>query len=173
MQYPVKKTLLWGSVGLLVLVGALIILPWFLNPAYLRSLVLGHIQQTLGSHVKVGRTSLAVFPSPHFLVSDIVVKERADSHAVFRAQSMSLELGIGQLLQKKIVIKKFVLDYPEIEIRRDKRGIWRFLGHSNERSSLSLLASFFPFRPYIATLSQSRQTNQRRLSFSLSPHSSL
>ena len=143
MRHSVKKTMLWGSLGFFVLVGALIILPWFLNPDYLRSLVLGHIQQTLGSHVKVGRTSLALFPSPHFLVSDIVVKEHADSHAVFRAQSMSLELGIGQLLQKKIVVKEFVLDHPEIEVRRDKSGVWRFLGHSNQRSSFSFLASFF------------------------------
>jgi hypothetical protein len=120
----------------------LIILPWFLNPDYLQSLVLRHIQQTLGSHVQVGRTSLVFFPSPHFLVSDIVVKEQADSHAVFRAQSMSLELGIGQLLQKKIAVKEFVLDHPEIEIHRDKLGVWRFVGHSNQDSSLSLLASF-------------------------------
>ncbi len=134
--------MLWGSLGAFLLIGALIILPWFLNPDYLKSLVLGQIQQTLGSHVQVGRTSLAFFPSPHFLVSDIVVKEQADSHAVFRAKSMSLELGIGQLLQKKLVVKEFALDQPEIEIRRDRMGIWRFLGHSNKQAGLSSLSSF-------------------------------
>ena len=142
MRRSVKKTMLWGGLGGLLLIGALIILPWFLNPDYLQSLVLRHIQQTLGSHVQVGRTSLALFPSPHFLVSDIVVKEQADSHAVFRAQSMSLELGIGQLLQKKLVVKEFVLDHPEIEIHRDKAGDWRFLGQAGHDSSLSFLASF-------------------------------
>jgi hypothetical protein len=134
--------MLWGSLGFLLLIGALIILPWFLNPDYLQSLVLRHIQQTVGSHVQVGRTSLVLFPSPHFFVSDIVVKERADSHAVFRARFLSLKLGIGQLLQKKLEVKEFALDYPEIEIRRDRLGIWRFLGHSNEESSFSFLASF-------------------------------
>ncbi len=134
--------MVWGSLVGLLLVGMLLVLPWFFNPDYLQSLVLRHIQQTLGSHVQVGRTSLSFFPSPHFLVSDIVVKEQADSHAVFRAQTLSLELGIGQLLQRKIVVKDFVLDYPEIEIHRDKLGVWRFLRNSNHDSTLSFLASF-------------------------------
>ena len=142
MRHSVKKTIQWGILGFLVLVGMLIILPWFLNPEHLQTMVLQHIQQTLGSHVKVGRTSFALFPSPHFLVSDIVVKEQADSHAVFRAQSLSLDLGVGQLLQKKIVVKEFVLDHPEIEIHRDKAGVWRFLGQSRQHSSFSFLSSF-------------------------------
>ncbi|MDX2348598.1 MAG: AsmA-like C-terminal region-containing protein [Nitrospirota bacterium] len=142
MRFSVKKTLLWGGLGFLVLSVLLIILPWFLNPAYLQALVLQHIQETFGSHVRVGRTSFALFPSPHFLVSDIVVKERLDSHAVFRAESMSLKLGVGQLLQKKLVVREFFLDHPEIEVRRDKSGVWRFLGHSTDDSSLSFLGSF-------------------------------
>jgi hypothetical protein len=83
-----------------------------------------------------------LFPSPHFLVSDVVVKERLDSHAVFRAESMSLTLGVGQLLQKKLVVREFLLDQPEIEFRRDKSGVWSFLGHSTDDSSLSFLGSF-------------------------------
>jgi hypothetical protein len=137
-----KKALLWGGLGFLILSGLLIILPWFLNPAYLQALVLQHIEQTFGSHVRVGRTSFSLFPSPHFLVSDIVLKERMDSHAVFRAESMSLKLGVGQLLQKKLVVREFFLDHPEIEVRRDKSGAWRFLGHSTDDSSLAFLGSF-------------------------------
>ncbi|MGV7228191.1 MAG: AsmA-like C-terminal domain-containing protein [Nitrospirales bacterium] len=142
MRFSVKKTLLWGFLGFLVLSLLLIILPWFLNPDYLQNLVLRQIQQTFGSHVRVGRTSFALFPSPHFLVSDVVVKERLDSHAVFRAESMSLKLGVGQLLQKKLVVREFLLDQPEIEFRRDKSGVWSFLGHSTDDSSLSFLGSF-------------------------------
>ena len=142
MRFSVKKTMLWGGLVFLVLSALLIILPWFLNPDYLQNLVLRQIQQTFGSHVRVGRTSFALFPSPHFLVSDIVVNERLDSHAVFRAESMSLKLGVGQLLQKKLVVREFFLDHPEIEVRRDKSGVWSFLGHSTDDSSLSFLGSF-------------------------------
>ena len=142
MRLSVKKTMLWGGLVFLVLSALLIILPLFLNPDYLENLVLRQIQQTFGSHVRVGRTSFALFPSPHFLVSDIVINERLDSHAVFRAESMSLKLGVGQLLQKKLVVREFFLDHPEIEVRRDKSGIWSFLGHSTDDSSLSFLGSF-------------------------------
>ena len=142
MRVARKKIMIWGGLGLLLLTSLLLILPRLLNPEYLQELVLEHIQQTVGSQVTVGHTSLALFPSPHFLVSDIVVKEQPDSHAVFRAQSMSLELGLGQLLQKKLVVKEFFLDSPEIEIHRDSSGKWWVLGHSDENSSLSSLASF-------------------------------
>jgi len=142
VRVSVKKTMMWGGLGFIVLIGLLIILPWFLNPDYLQTLVLRQIQQGFGSHVSVGHTSFALFPSPHFLVSDIVVKERPDSHAVFRAQSMNLELGIGQLFRKKLVVREFSLDYPEIEIHRDQLGSWRFLGHAQHDSSLSSLAAF-------------------------------
>jgi len=142
VRVSVKKIMMWGGLGFIVLIGLLIILPWFLNPDYLQTLVLRQIQQGFGSHVSVGHTSFALFPSPHFLVSDIVVKERPDSHAVFRAQSMSLELGIGQLFQEKLVVREFSLDYPEIEIHRDQLGGWRFLGHAQHDSSVSSLALF-------------------------------
>ena len=151
MRMSSKKVLLWGSLGFFVLAGLLLILPWFLNPDYLERLVLRQIQQTFGSHVRVGRTSFALFPSPHFLVSDIIVKEQADSHAVFRAQSMSLELGVGQLFQRKLVVREFFLDYPEIEIRRDKSGVWRFLGHSSPDSAGSSLAAFLVLGKLVVT----------------------
>jgi len=146
-----KKMLIWGSLGFFVLTGLLLILPWFLNPEYLERLVLQQIQQTFGAHVRVGRTSFALFPSPHFLVSDIIVKERDDSHAVFRAQSMTLELGVGQLFQKKLVVREFFLDYPEIEIHRDKSGVWRFLGHSSPDSAVSSLAAFLVLGKLVVT----------------------
>ena len=151
MRISSKKMLIWGSLGFFVLTGLLLILPWFLNPEYLERLVLQQIQQTFGAHVRVGRTSFALFPSPHFLVSDIIVKERDDSHAVFRAQSMTLELGVGQLFQKKLVVREFFLDYPEIEIHRDKSGVWRFLGHSSPDSAVSSLAAFLVLGKLVVT----------------------
>ncbi len=166
MRFTMKKTLLWGGLGFLVLSVLLIILPWFLNPVYLQTLVLQHIQQTFGSHVRVGRTSFALFPSPHFLVSDIVVKERLDSHAVFRAESISLKLGVGQLLQKKLVVREFFLDHPEIEVRRDKSGVWRFLGHSTDDSSFAFLGSFL-------VLGQLKVTNGKIIVIDESPSDSV
>ncbi|MGD9852150.1 MAG: AsmA-like C-terminal domain-containing protein [Nitrospirales bacterium] len=139
------------GVGLVVLICAatLVIIPWFLNPAYLKSLVLQQIQDTFGPHVTVGDTTLTLFPHPYFSVADIVVKEAADSHAVFRAQSMSLELGVGQLLQKKIVVRNFFLDHPEIEVHRDATGDWRFLGRTHGDAPFAPLAKFLVMGKFI------------------------
>lgn len=137
------------SVAVLLCAAALVVIPWFLNPDYLKSLALQQVQETFGPHVTVGDTTLTLFPHPYFSVADIVVKEAADSHAVFRAQSMSLELGVGQLLQKKIVVRNFFLDHPEIEVHRDGNGHWRFLGQRHGDSPFTPLAKFLVMGKFI------------------------
>jgi hypothetical protein len=151
LRFSVKHVLWWGGLAALALTGVLIILPWFLNPDYLKTVALQQIQRTFGSHVSVGKTSFALFPHPHFLVYDIVVKDRPESHAVFRAQSMSLELGIGQLLARKIVVREFLVDHPEIEIRRDSSGEWRFLNHASDDSPMASLAKFLVTGTFVVT----------------------
>ena len=151
VRISVKQMLWWGGLATIGLTGALIVLPWFLNPDYLKTLALQQIQQTFGSHVSVGQTSFALFPHPHFLVSDIVVKDQPESHAVFRAQTMSLELGIGQLLMKKIVVREFLVDGPEIELRRDSAGEWRFLKHTTGDSPIASLAKFLVMGKFLVT----------------------
>ena len=151
MRLSGKQMFWWGALAVLGLTIALIVLPWFLNPDYLKTLALQQIQRTFGSHVTVGRTSFALFPHPHFLVSDIVVKEQPESHAVFRAQSMSLDLGIGQLLMKKIVVREFVVESPEIELRRDSAGEWRFLSYASDDSPIGSVAKFLVLGKFVVT----------------------
>jgi len=146
-----KKIGIAVGIGLLVSSTALIIIPWFLNPAYLKSLALQQVQQTFGPHVMLGETTLTLFPNPSLIISDIIVKERAESHAVFRAQSLSLELGIGQLLKKKLVVREFVLDHPELEIHRDASGEWRLLGRTHGDSAMAPLAQFLVLDKLVVT----------------------
>ena len=62
---------------------------------------------------------------------------------------MSLELGVGQLLQKKIVVRNFFLDHPEIEVHRDGNGHWRFLGQRHGDSPFTPLAKFLVMGKFI------------------------
>ncbi len=149
MRKKTKKILRLATVGTLLFVGVLVITPWFLNPDYLQSLALRQIQETFGPHVSVGHTRFALFPQPHFLVSNIAVKETPEAHAVFRAQTLSLKLGIGQLLQKNLVVREFVLDQPEIEIHRNRSGDWIFLGHSGGSSPFLSLAKFLVLGKFV------------------------
>lgn len=151
MRWSGKQMFWWGALGALILTIALIVLPLFLNPDYLRTLALQQIQRTFGSHVTVGHTSFALFPSPHFLVLDIVVQEQPESHAVFRAKSMSLDLGIGQLLMKKIVVREFLVESPEIELRRESGGEWRFLSYASNDSPIVSAAKFLVLGKFVVT----------------------
>ena len=151
MRWSGKQMFWWGALTALILTIALIVLPLFLNPDYLKTLALQQIQRTFGSHVTVGHTSFALFPSPHFLVSDIVVQEQPESHAVFRAKSMSLDLGIGQLLMKKIVVREFLVESPEIELRRESGGEWRFLSYASSDSPIASAAKFLMLGKFVVT----------------------
>ncbi len=151
MRWSGKQMFWWGAFAALILTIALIVLPLFLNPDYLKTLALQQIQRTFGSHVTVGHTSFALFPSPHFLVSDIVVQEQPESHAVFRAKSMSLDLGIGQLLMKKIVVREFLVESPEIELRRESGGEWRFLSYASKDSPIASAAKFLVLGKFVVT----------------------
>ncbi len=142
------KFRLSGLLALVIFLG-LFVAPWFLNPDYLRSLALRQIQQTFGPHVSVGTTKFSLFPQPHFLVNNITVKDRPEAHAVFRARTISLELGIGQLLQKRLVVREFVLDHPEIEVHRNRTGEWVFLGHSGGSSPIVSLAQFLVLGKFV------------------------
>lgn len=149
MRKKTKNILRLATVLTLVIIAALVITPWFLNPDYLQSLALRQIQETFGPHVSVGHTRFALFPQPHFLVSNIAVKDTPEAHAVFRAQTVSLKLGIGQLLQKNLVVREFVLDQPEIEIHRNRSGDWIFLGHSGGSSPFLSLAKFLVLGKFV------------------------
>jgi hypothetical protein len=137
-----RKKLIWGLFfALLVISIALIIIPFLINPDYLKQLALDQIQRTLGPHISIGRTSLALFPHPSIEVTDLVVKERPDAHAFFRTKFVRLVLKIGPLLKQELVVKELRIDQPEIEVNRDQEGRWRLFNTLWTQSGTELLGS--------------------------------
>ncbi len=142
MRRRLPRFLAGGFVLVLVLFGILLLLPLFLNPTYLKDRAFAHIQQTFGPHIRVGDTSLSLFPYPHVELSEVIVKEQPDAHAFFRAKFISLDLELLPLLQQKFSVKELLIEHPEIEIKRDREGEWSmFQGSKNEKNE-----------PFIATI---------------------
>ena len=82
-----RKKLIWGMFFALLLISiTLIIIPFLINPDYLKQLALDQIQRTFGPHISIGQTSLALFPHPRIEVTELVVKEHPDAHAFFRTK---------------------------------------------------------------------------------------
>ena len=137
-----RKRWTWGILVVLLAVSvALVIIPFLINPDYLKQVALDQIQRTFGPHISIGRTALSLFPHPRIEVTELVVKEEADAHAFFRTQFMSLELQIAPLLRQELVIKELRIDQPEIELKRDRTGQWHLFNTPWAQSETTLLAS--------------------------------
>ena len=137
-----KLILVLGLFFLLVLLSAILIsVPFFLNPQYLKEVALQQIQQTFGPHISIGQTTLSLFPNPRVEVFDVVVKERPDTHAVFRTKFMSLEFGIGPLLRQQVVVQALNIHQPEIEIKRNREGQWRTFEAISGQTDISFLGN--------------------------------
>ena len=137
-----RKKWMWGVlVLLLVLSAVLIIIPFLLNPEYLKQMAFDQIQRTFGPHISIGRTTLSMFPHPRIEVRELVVKESPDTHAFFRSEFLSLELKIGPLLRQELVIKELRIHQPEIELKRDQDGRWHVFNTPLGDSDTTVLAS--------------------------------
>ena len=64
---------------------------------------------------------------------------------------MSLDLGIGQLLMKKIVVREFLVESPEIELRREADGEWRFLSYASNDSPIASATKFLVLGKVVVT----------------------
>ena len=137
-----QKKLIWGLFFLILVVSVtLIIIPFLINPDYLKQLALDQIQRNFGPHISIGRTSLALFPNPRIEVTELVVKEHPDAHAFFRTKFVRLVLKIGPLLRQELVVKELRIDQPEIEISRDQNGQWNVFNTPWAQSERELLGS--------------------------------
>ena len=137
-----RKKLIWGMFFALLLISiTLIIIPFLINPDYLKQLALDQIQRTFGPHISIGQTSLALFPHPRIEVTELVVKERPDAHAFFRTKFVRLVLKIGPLFRQELVVKELRIDQPEIEIKRDRQGRWQLFTAPWAQSETALLSS--------------------------------
>ncbi|WP_447971344.1 YhdP family protein [Nitrospira sp. M1] len=131
--------------GLLVIVvfGAFMILPFFVNPTYFTGMAFDYMQRTLGPHLTVGQARVLLWPYPHVEVSDVIVKEHPDAHAFFRATRMSLDLKIFPLLRQEFVVKKLFIEQPEMEVKRDRDGQWRLFQSARTSLNDSVFADLF------------------------------
>ncbi|RMH32652.1 MAG: AsmA family protein [Nitrospirae bacterium] len=134
--------------GLVLGLGVLILLALafalFVDRTTIQRLAFEQIERAFGPYITVGRTELSLFPRPRLEFTDVVVKAHRDAHAMFRAQSLSMEVAFWPLLDHILDIRSLVISRPELEVHRDPEGHWRVpLQHPGDRS---MIAGLFAVR---------------------------
>lgn len=140
-----KRTVILSLLLLGVL--AVIALSLLIDRAYIQRLAFEYIERAFGPHIAIGRADLSLFPQPRLELTEVVVKERHDAHAIFRARSLSMEFEIWPLLHQSLKISSLVIRRPEVELRRDKDGRWHLF--SEETSSGTMATSLLSVRHLI------------------------
>jgi len=117
------------SLGLLaifpvaVLAAVIFSLPLLLNTADYQAFLVEQAEMQLGRKVSVKQASVEVFPYLRIALDDVVIKELDGTTQFLFADHFLIDLRIFPFLQRKVVVKRILLDKPKMAIRRGAAGI--------------------------------------------------
>lgn len=122
-----------GIVVVLLIVVA-IALPFFVNVNNFRPEIESNISSALGRPVKVGNLGLSIFSGSVEADQLSIADDPKFSSAPF-IQAKSLRVGVELLpliFSKHLNVTRIVIDHPQINLLRDRDGIWNFSSFGNQ-----------------------------------------
>ncbi|WP_052741850.1 AsmA family protein [Kiloniella litopenaei] len=120
-----KKILL--SIGglILLVIAVLLIAPFFISLEDYKPEIAAKAKEATGRDLKIGgEISLSLFPTVAVEVNDVALAnyEQGQSKDMVTLEQMALELQVMPLLSSQVVIDRFVLIKPVINLEVDKTG---------------------------------------------------
>ncbi len=111
------------------------LVPTVLNVDRYRPKVISYLQDTTGKQVEIGRLALTLFPLT-IHIDNLGVKNPPIFPAgyVIQVARINVELSVGALLHRQVVIKSLVLEDPVLNLTSDPDGPWNF---ENPQSKIS------------------------------------
>ncbi|WP_299378936.1 AsmA family protein [uncultured Kiloniella sp.] len=120
-----KKILL--SIGglILLVIAVLLIAPFFISLEDYKPEIAAKAKEATGRDLKIGgKISLSLFPTVAVEVNDVALAnyDQGQSKDMVTLEQMALELQVMPLLSSEVVIDRFVLVKPVINLEVDKNG---------------------------------------------------
>ena len=130
-----------GTAVIVALIAAIVLLvliflvPTVLNVDRYRPQVISYLQEKTGKQVEIGRLALTLLPLT-IHIDHIGVKNPPIFPAgyVIQVARIDVELSVGALLHRQVVIKSLVLEDPVLNLTSDPDGPWNF---ESPQSSIS------------------------------------
>ena len=101
--------------------------PEYVGPEHLKEFLLTQLERNLGREIEVGRVHLKVFPSIQLEFADFVIRDIDPQQVFLKAKRANLVLRLFPLFRGRLVGKRFTVEEPTLELRRDQQGHWNFL----------------------------------------------
>ncbi len=120
-----------------VLIVAAIAIPFLVNVNSFRPEIESNLSSVLGRPVKVGNLSLSILSGSVEADQLAIADDSKFSSAPF-IQAKSLQVGVELMpliFSKQLNVTKLVIDHPQINLLRDRDGVWNFSSLGSQRGN--------------------------------------
>lgn len=120
-----KRTLLIVAAAVLLVVLAVLSLPFLVNPDSYKDRILPPLEQALGRKVEVGHLKLSIFGGLGIDLHHVVIANEPQFGNVplLEAADFQLRIALLPLLKKELVVKRVLLDRPILHVVKNPRGV--------------------------------------------------
>jgi uncharacterized protein involved in outer membrane biogenesis len=124
-----------------MLVVLIFLLPILLNADRYRTKVISYLEEKTGKNVEIGRLAVTFSPRLAIQVDDFGVKSPPlfPPTYIINVVRIDVQLDLGSLLHRQVVIKSLVLEQPIINLVSDPDGPWNFENPGTKNTPGSLL----------------------------------
>jgi AsmA protein len=130
----VKNIIKIAAIIVVVLIVAAIAIPLVVNVNNFRPEIESNLSSALGRPVKVGNLSLSVLSGSVQADQLSIADDPKFSNTTF-IQAKTLKVGVelmALIFSKQLNVTKVVIDHPQIDLLRDRDGVWNFSSLGNQ-----------------------------------------
>jgi uncharacterized protein involved in outer membrane biogenesis len=124
MSKAIGKTIRYSFIVLLLLIGALLVAPFFIDVNDYKTEIEQGVEDATGRKLSIGGISASLFPWVGVQLDDVKLANRANfsSHDFLAVQRLHIKLALLPLFNKEVEIKQFEVVSPKVYLERHADG---------------------------------------------------
>jgi AsmA family/AsmA-like C-terminal region len=133
------KKMIWIGGAILVLVmGALLVTPHFIDLGIFKQTYLPLVEDSLHRRIDVGEVRLTLIPAPSIRLSKLKVSDSPDfpENTFFAAEQLQLRLRFWPLLRGRFEIMELIVDKPVINLLKGADGTFNYADLAGKKVAL-------------------------------------
>lgn len=128
LHRAIIKAVWLGLAVVMLLIGALLLVPAFVDLGIFKGTYLPLVEETLHRRVDVGEVRLSLIPTPSIRLSNLKVSDSPafPENTFFAAEQLQLRLKLWPLLRRRFEVTEFVLEKPVINLFKQPDGTFNY-----------------------------------------------
>lgn len=134
------KKAVWLALGILIfLIGALLVLPAFVDLGIFKGTYLPLVEELIHRRIDVGEVRLRLIPTPSIRISNLKVSDAPTfaENTFFSADQLQLRLKLWPLLRRRFEVTEFILEKPVINLLKQPDGTFNYADLAGKNAPLA------------------------------------